>query len=93
MHQSEYNQEHNITPKTIIKKIASNIADMDYVDIEKNPVANKKKFKFKNKDDISKLIKSKEKEMLRLADNLEFEKATIIRDEIKELENIYLELE
>lgn len=91
--QMEYNQEHNITPKTIIKKIASNIADMDYVDIEKNPVANKKKFKFKNKDDISKLIKSKEKEMLRLADNLEFEKATIIRDEIKELENIYLELE
>lgn len=91
--QMEYNQEHNITPKTIIKKIASNIADMDYVDIEKNPAANKKKFKFKNKDDISKLIKSKEKEMLRLADNLEFEKATIIRDEIKELENIYLELE
>lgn len=91
--QMEYNQEHNITPKTIIKKIASNIADMDYVDIEKNPVANKNKFKFKNKDDISKLIKSKEKEMLRLADNLEFEKATIIRDEIKELENIYLELE
>lgn len=91
--QMEYNQEHNITPKTIIKKIASNIADMDYVDIEKNPAANKKKFKLKNKDDISKLIKSKEKEMLRLADNLEFEKATIIRDEIKELENIYLELE
>ena len=90
--QMEYNKEHNITPKTIIKKIASNIADMDYVDIETNPVANKKKFKFKNKDEITKLIKTKEKEMLKLADNLEFEKATLLRDEIKELEKIYLEL-
>ncbi|MDE6224096.1 MAG: UvrB/UvrC motif-containing protein [Alphaproteobacteria bacterium] len=91
--QMEYNKEHNITPQTIIKKIASNIADMDYVDIEKNPAANKTKFKFKNKDELKKIMKAKEKEMLALANNLEFEKATKIRDELKNMEKIYLELE
>ena len=91
--QMEYNKEHNITPTTVSKKIASNIADMDYVDIEKNPAANKKKFKFKSEDDIQKLIKEKEKEMLKLANNLEFEKATVLRDEIKELEKISLEIQ
>ena len=40
------NKIHNITPTTVSKKIAANIADMDYVDIEKNPAANKKKFKW-----------------------------------------------
>ena len=66
---------------------------MDYVDIQENPTANRKKFKFKSPDDIQKIIKKKEKEMLELANNLEFEKATEIRDEIKELKKLSLELE
>ena len=91
--QIAYNTAHNITPTTVSKKIASNIADMDYVDIQENPTANRKKFKFKSPDDIQKIIKKKEKEMLELANNLEFEKATEIRDEIKELKKLSLELE
>ncbi len=91
--QIAYNTAHNITPTTVSKKIASNIADMDYVDIQENPTANRKKFKFKSSDDIQKVIKKKEKEMLELANNLEFEKATEIRDEIKELKKLSLELE
>lgn len=91
--QIAYNTAHNITPTTVSKKIASNIADMDYVDIQENPTANRKKFKFKSPDDIQKVIKKKEKEMLELANNLEFEKATEIRDEIKELKKLSLELE
>lgn len=91
--QIAYNTAHNITPTTVSKKIALNIADMDYVDIQENPTANRKKFKFKSPDDIQKVIKKKEKEMLELANNLEFEKATEIRDEIKELKKLSLELE
>lgn len=91
--QIAYNTAHNITPTTVSKKIASNIADMDYVDIQENPTANRKKFKFKSPDDIQRVIKKKEKEMLELANNLEFEKATEIRDEIKELKKLSLELE
>lgn len=91
--QIAYNTAHNITPTTVSKKIASNIADMDYIDIQENPTANRKKFKFKSPDDIQKVIKKKEKEMLELANNLEFEKATEIRDEIKELKKLSLELE
>ena len=89
--QIAYNTEHGITPKTVTKKIAGNIADMDYVNIEKNPITKKKHFK--SKEDIQKAIKTKEKEMLKLANNLEFEKATILRDEIKEMEKVLLELE
>ena len=89
--QIAYNKEHNITPKTVTKKIAGNIADMDYVNIEKNPITKKKHFR--SKEDIQKAINQKEKEMLKLANNLEFEKATVLRDEIKEMEKVLLELE
>jgi excinuclease ABC subunit B len=89
--QIAYNTKHGITPKTISKKIAGNIADMDYVNIEKNPITKKKHFK--TKEDIQKAIKTKEKEMLKLANNLEFEKASVLRDEIKEMEKVLLELD
>ena len=93
--QIQYNKENNITPKTVSKKIADNIviADMDYVDVAKVSNVNKKKFSFKSKDELNKIMKAKEKEMLNLANNLEFEKASKIRDELKNLEKIYLELE
>jgi excinuclease ABC subunit B len=94
--QLEYNKANGITPKTIVKKIADNIAvaEMDYVDVAKemrNEI--RRKYKFKNKADIQKSMRAKEREMLALADNLEFEKAVVIRDELKELEKIYLESE
>ncbi len=91
--QIEYNRKNNITPTTVSKKIANNIADMDYVDIEKSSINKVKKIKFKDKDEIKKIIKSKEKEMLSLANNLEFEKASVLRDEIKNLEQLLLELD
>jgi excinuclease ABC subunit B len=90
--QLAYNKEHGITPKTITKKIAENIAiaEMDYVDLTKDK---KKKHSFKSKAELQKAMRAKEKEMLRLAGELEFEKAMVIRDELKELEKIYLEFD
>ncbi len=63
--QIKYNKLHNITPTTVNKKIADGIGDMDYVELDKNPAATKTKFKFKNKVEIEKIIKQKEKEMLK----------------------------
>ena len=84
--QEEYNKKHNITPKTIQKAIK---------DISEQFESNKKqavrkladfdKKTVKNKRELQKLIKQKEKEMLELAKNLDFESAAILRDEIKEL--------
>jgi excinuclease ABC subunit B len=80
--QATYNKKHHITPKTIKKKIQS------IVDHEINPVLSNEFVKLETLEDINGYIKQKEKEMKEAAKNLEFEKATIIRDEIYELRKI-----
>jgi excinuclease ABC subunit B len=92
--QTEYNRQNGITPKTIVKKIAENIAvsEMDYAapDAERK-VGTKKKFK--TRDELAKYIKSREREMQKHASNLEFEKAVPIRDELLALEKMMLEFD
>jgi excinuclease ABC subunit B len=72
--QDEYNKKHGITPKTIIKPIA------DLIEI-----TGKTKEEIKAEGDIKEQIRYLEEEMLRLAKNLEFEKAAKIRDTLKVL--------
>lgn len=79
--QNRYNVENNIVPTSIIKSVrdlieATKVAEEDEIfDINKN-----------TKDNTS-LIIELEQEMRLAADNLEFEKAAKIRDEIKELKS------
>ena len=70
--QDEYNKKHGIIPKTIIKPIA------DLIEI-----TGKTKEEIKAQGDIKAQIRALEEEMLRLAKNLEFEKAAKIRDTLK----------
>ena len=73
--QEKYNEEHNIVPKTIIKEIRdviSNIGD------------NKEEAKLSNKEKQAMMIKI-EKEMQEAAKNLDFERATELRDILFEL--------
>ncbi len=72
--QEEYNKKNNITPKTIIKPIA------DLIEI-----SGKTKEELKLQGSIKDQIRALEEEMLRLAKNLEFEKAAKIRDMLKTL--------
>lgn len=77
--QVAYNKKHGITPKTIKKKI---------VDISKDLSGGKPR-DFKNvskKSDIKKLIKELDMEMSISTQNLDFERAAALRDEIYELE-------
>jgi len=80
--QRAYNKKHHITPKTIKKKIES------IVDHEINPVLSSEFVRLETLEDINGYIRQKEKEMKEAAKNLEFEKASIIRDEIYELRKI-----
>lgn len=80
--QMAYNKKHHITPKTIKKKIES------IVDHEIKSELSSDFVKLETLEDINGYIKQKEKEMKEAAKNLEFEKATIIRDEIYELRKI-----
>lgn len=79
--QLEYNKKHNITPKTIIKKIHSITDEMEsrHQKTVKTLLEIDKKLYEKNP---AKLIKEKTKQMNDAVKILDFESAAIIRDEI-----------
>lgn len=83
--QMAYNEEHHITPKTIKKAVD------DLIKREKTVVTDAQKDEIKRErssynllveKDRKKYIRSLEKEMQEAADNLEFERAAVLRDEI-----------
>ena len=78
--QEAYNKEHNITPKTISKAIRETIKATYEADA---PVLKD----IKPGETIEEVINRLTDEMLKYAQNLEFEKAAEVRDKIKELEN------
>lgn len=81
--QMAYNEKYGITPQTIQKVVSESM-----VTTSKEPESLKgAKIKYKVKGDISAIIKELEKQMYEAADNLEYEKAAILRDEIYELKN------
>ena len=76
--QNTYNKEHNIIPKTIQKEIRDLITNEDNEKKEnKKPVYSKK--------EKQKMIERLEKEMMEAARNLDFERATELRDIMFEL--------
>ncbi len=76
-----YNKEHNITPRTIIREIKDILpAVNDLLKLEMSPVP-------KSKKSLEALIRQKEQEMREAAKELDFELATILRDEIKLLKS------
>ena len=79
--QQEYNKEHNITPKTIVKKVSDIIEISTHADDDKKP---KKKL---TRAEREKLIEQLTKEMKAAAKLLEFEHAAYLRDKIKSLRN------
>lgn len=79
--QAKYNETYNITPKSIIKGVREVIeATTAAEDVENYKTKDKVKF-----EDVEIYIIELEKDMLTAAENLEFEKAAQIRDEIKAL--------
>ncbi len=95
--QIAHNKKHNITPKTTNKAIGSALSNLysskkekiknDAPDEIKNLIALAKKGELKKYDEK---INEMKKEMITAASELEFEKATKIRDQIQELERFKL---
>ena len=75
--QMRFNEEHGITPKTIIKDIRKAIETIEYAEDEEILSASAEKIEI--------MIENLKSEMLMAAENLEFEKAAELRDRIKEL--------
>jgi excinuclease ABC subunit B len=89
--QTEYNEAHGITPTTIqraVMNINPASGTIDYVDVPKVP-KDGATGKGKASDiDLSERLAAMRSEMFAAAENLEFEKAARIRDELKKLEAI-----
>ena len=79
--QTEYNEAHGITPKTINKSVRDAIRAVQTEDIGVE-------FKAEKGEDIKETISGLTDEMLEFASKMEFEKAAEARDKIKELEKL-----
>jgi excinuclease ABC subunit B len=90
--QAAYNKKHGITPETIQKEITSilsSVYESDYVTVRKvsEPAA-----EFKSVDDLENIIQGLESEMKEAVKELAFERAAELRDQIKELRELDLDL-
>lgn len=90
--QRKYNEQNNITPESIKKAISNVLGSIYEADYMTVPVDNKSKIVPAREEDLPVLIKNLTAEMKQAAKNLEYEKAAALRDEIKELNKIMLEM-
>jgi len=86
--QVAFNEEHGITPQTIVRAVmninpAAGI--IDYIDIPKIPRAGSGGVESADVD-LNERLSALRSEMFQAAENLEFEKAARLRDELKKLE-------
>lgn len=85
--QEEYNKEHNITPTTINKSVRKRIQNTFVAEENENYDVNKvTEF---SKDEIEVIIENLNTEMLKAAEELDFERAATLRDQIRNLKNTY----
>jgi len=86
--QKEFNKKHNITPKSISKEIVD-IIEREYHsdDVFADVVAEyTQSYKTGNIEELKKVRDRIKQDMLEAADNLEFEKAAILRDQLFDIE-------
>jgi len=89
--QAKYNKEHGITPQTIRKTIEEIMQATTAADAKSSTDAKLAALKKKSRIDVmtqwerEELIERLEKEMLRAAETLEFERAAKLRDELNRL--------
>ena len=85
--QEEYNEEHNITPTTINKSVRKRIQNTFVA--EENESYDVNKVTEFSKDEIEVIIGNLNTEMLKAAEELDFERAATLRDQIRNLKNTY----
>jgi excinuclease ABC subunit B len=79
--QVAYNLEHGITPRSVVRAIEQSLSSDYATKQQAAAVLNEAAANF----DVTETIRELEEEMLAAANNLEFEKAALLRDQIKEL--------
>jgi excinuclease ABC subunit B len=83
--QLEYNRKYQIIPKTITKPVEEFAIINNINNFEDFSTVNEEHEKYLSQSNLWLLIKSLEKEMKQAAKNLDFERAALLRDEIRRL--------
>ncbi|MDB6032371.1 MAG: excinuclease subunit [Verrucomicrobiales bacterium] len=82
--QTAYNKEHNITPRSVIRAVEEGLVNRPAGD-KAAAVINDAGGDF----DVVETVRELEGEMIKAAENLEFEKAALLRDQIRELKRTF----
>jgi excinuclease ABC subunit B len=82
--QIAYNTEHNITPRSVVRAVEESLATYESDRREADAVLREGSTDI----DITSTIQELEIEMLKAAEDLQFEKAALLRDQIKELKHM-----
>lgn len=83
--QLAYNEEHGITPKSVVKSIQESLSNREKADEVNHAVVAESGGDY----DVTQALHDLEEEMLEAAKSLEFERAAIIRDQIMELRSVF----
>ncbi|MBW2330664.1 MAG: excinuclease ABC subunit UvrB, partial [Deltaproteobacteria bacterium] len=90
--QKAYNKKYHITPETIQKGITSIFASVYEADYVTVPTVSEPSAGYRSIDDLEKVIEELEGEMKEAVKELAFEKAAQLRDQIKELRKLDMDL-
>jgi excinuclease ABC subunit B len=82
--QLAYNKEHNITPRSVSRAVEDSLATYESTREEAHGVLKDAKLDV----DLTQTISELETDMLKAAEDLQFEKAALLRDQIKELKRM-----
>lgn len=90
--QGDYNKQHGITPESIKKSIHSILASVYEADYAKAPEVGEQQPPYVSEQELPVMIRRLKEEMKAAAQELQFEKAAALRDRIKELSRLMLEI-
>jgi excinuclease ABC subunit B len=90
--QGQFNEDHGITPESIVKSISDVLHSVYEADYTTVPLAAEEEDRYHSQEELDKLIKKLRKDMKGAADRYDFERAAELRDRIFKLEGKELEL-
>ena len=90
--QAAYNKQNGITPESIRKSIHNILASVYEADYLQVPTVDEKKAFYGSEKELPEIIRGLKAEMKEAAKELQFEKAAELRDRIKELSALLLEM-
>ena len=82
--QIAYNTEHGITPRSVVRAVEDSLSTRDELAARATAVLNEATGNL----DVTETLRELEEDMLKAANNLEFEKAALLRDQVRELKRM-----